>query len=198
MTRRYLEMMFSPEVLAVQAAEGAPGFDGRGVAGDGDVLGEAEAAFLAARDSFYMATNGADGWPYVHHRGGPLGFVRVLDPRTIAFAEFVGNRQYISQGNLSGDDRVSLFFMDYENRARLKLLGRVRRCLYSDNPGLAEAVALPGYRARADRALVVRIEAYDWNCPSHIPELYSRAALQPLVAEVERLRRIVAEAGLEG
>jgi predicted pyridoxine 5'-phosphate oxidase superfamily flavin-nucleotide-binding protein len=190
--------MFSPAVLTVQAAEGAPGFDGRGVAGSGDVLGEAEVAFLTARDSFYMATNGADGWPYLQHRGGPRGFLRVLDERTIAFAEFVGNRQYISQGNLTSDDRVSLFFMDFERRARLKVLGRVSRCLFADNPGLSEAVALTGYRARADRALVVRIEAYDWNCPSHIPELYSREALVPLVEEVERLRRIVAEAGLDG
>ena len=126
MTHRYQELLFSPDVRAAQSALGSTGYPERPAICTPDRLTENEAAFITARDSFYMATNGADGWPYLQHRGGPAGFVHVLDPGTLAFVEFRGNRQYISLGNLAVNQKASLFFMDYANRARLKLLGQVR------------------------------------------------------------------------
>ncbi len=140
-----------------------------------NVLGEREATFIAARDSFYMASVSETGWPYVQHRGGPVGFVRVLDDTTIGFADFRGNRQYVSVGNVLKDDRVSLFFMDYPNRKRLKLLGRVR-LIELDDPRLND-LALDDYRARVERGIVIKVEAFDWNCPQHITPRYTAAEI---------------------
>ena len=139
------------------------------------ILGEREATFIAARDSFYMASVSETGWPYVQHRGGPVGFVRVLDDTTIGFADFRGNRQYVSVGNVLKDDRVSLFFMDYPNRKRLKLLGRVR-LIELDDPRLND-LALDDYRARVERGIVIKVEAFDWNCPQHITPRYTAAEI---------------------
>ena len=144
----------------------------------GHVLSEREASFIAARDSFYMASVNEDGWPYVQHRGGPVGFVRVLDETTIGFSDFRGNRQYVSVGNVTKDDRVSLFFMDYPNRKRLKLFGRVR-LIDTDDCRLND-LALEDYRARIDRGFVIDVEAFDWNCPQHITPRYT-------VAEIENI-----------
>lgn len=140
------------------------------------VLTGREAAFIAARDSFYMASVSETGWPYVQHRGGPAGFVRVLDERTIGFADFRGNRQYVSVGNLRKDDRVALIFMDYPNRARLKVLGRVRLVGGGEAEPLAR-LQVPGYRAKVERGFVIRIEAFDWNCSQHITPRYTEAEL---------------------
>ena len=131
-----------------------------------DTLGEFEKEFLESRDHFYMASTGETGWPYVQHRGGPAGFVKVLDDRTIAFADFAGNKQYISVGNLTKDNRVALLFMDYARQARLKILARVD--VVEDDAALLAKLALPGYKAKVERAMVARIEAFDWNCPQHI------------------------------
>lgn len=154
------------------------------------VLGEAEARFLAARDSFYMATVGETGWPYVQHRGGPPGFVRVLDDATIGFADFRGNRQYVSVGNLLGDDRVSLFFMDYPNKARLKMFGRARIVGPDDGETLARLV-VPDVRARVERGIVVEIAGFDWNCPQHITPRFTldelRSRTEPLLRRIEEL-----------
>ena len=144
----------------------------------GHVLSEREASFIAARDSFYMASVNEDGWPYVQHRGGPVGFVRVLDETTIGFSDFRGNRQYVSVGNVTKDDRVSLFFMDYPNRKRLKLFGRVR--LIDTGDSRLNDLALDDYRARIDRGFVIDVEAFDWNCPQHITPRYT-------VAEIENI-----------
>ena len=115
-----------------------------------------------------MATVSETGWPYLQHRGGPKGFLKVLDPQTIAFADFRGNLQYVSAGNLEGNDRVALFLMDYANRQRLKLLGHSRVVDAADDPGLIDRLRDPGYRARVERAVVIRVEAFDWNCRQHI------------------------------
>ena len=153
-------------------------------------LGDAEARFIAARDSLYMATVGETGWPYIQHRGGPVGFVRVLDERTIGFADFRGNRQYVSVGNLLTDDRVALFFMDYAGKRRLKLFARARSVGLDDGTVL-ERLALPGYRARVERGIVFTVEGFDWNCPQHITERYTldevRAATAALTARIAKL-----------
>lgn len=121
-----------------------------------DSLGSREMAFIADRDSFYMATVGETGWPYIQHRGGPSGFVRIIDEKTIRFADFAGNRQYVSVGNLQTDDRVSLFFMDYPNQTRLKLLGRVR-LIEVNEAVLLERLRVPGYGARTERGMVITV-----------------------------------------
>ncbi|HVH16806.1 MAG TPA: pyridoxamine 5'-phosphate oxidase family protein [Myxococcota bacterium] len=149
------------------------------------------AAFLAERDSFYLATANALGQPYVQHRGGPRGFLRVLDERTLAFADFRGNRQYISQGNLAENERAFLFLMDYARRRRIKIWGRAR--VVEDDPALLERLADPVYEGRPEQAIVFQIEAWDVNCPQHIPQRFDAeqvtstvAALQARIAELER------------
>ena len=149
------------------------------------------AAFLAERDSFYLATANAQGQPYVQHRGGPRGFLRILDDRTLAFADFRGNRQYISQGNLAENDRAFLFLMDYARRRRIKIWGRAR--VVEDDPALLERLADPAYEGRPEQAIVFHIEAWDVNCPQHIPQRFDAeqvastvAALQTRIDELER------------
>ena len=176
MGHRFAALAFTKSVREVQETLGSRA--GYAVLDKGEdshhVLTGREAAFIAARDSFYMASVSETGWPYVQHRGGPGGFVRVLDERTIGFADFRGNRQYVSVGNLRKDDRVALIFMDYPNRARLKVLGRVRLV----GGGEAELLArleVPGYRAKVERGFIIRIEAFDWNCSQHITPRYTEA-----------------------
>lgn len=175
MTHRFADIAFTPTVKQVQSRQGSRMVYARGeeVAEPfNHLLTEAEAQFIMARDSLYLATVGETGWPYIQHRGGPVGFVRVLDAQTIGFADFRGNRQYISVGNLLTDDRVSLFFMDYPNRTRLKLLGHAREVDPDDLETLGK-LAVPGYRATVERGLLIRIEGFDWNCPQHITERFS-------------------------
>ena len=157
-----------------------------------DRLGPAEAAFLAARDSFYMATVSETGWPYVQHRGGPPGFLKVLDEQTIGFADFRGNRQYVSVGNLAGDDRVALILVDYPHRRRLKILGRARPVTAAEDPATAASGwRLPGYRAKVERGLLIAVEAFDWNCPQHLTPRFTgaeiAAAVAPLHARIAEL-----------
>jgi predicted pyridoxine 5'-phosphate oxidase superfamily flavin-nucleotide-binding protein len=154
------------------------------------VLTEAEAQFIAARESLYMASVGETGWPYIQHRGGPAGFVRVLDPQTIGFADFRGNRKYISVGNLLTDDRMSLFFMDYPNRTRLKLLGRVQVVDPEDVETLGK-LAVPGCRGTVERSIVISVEGFDWICPQHITQRFTlddvQKATPPLLARIADL-----------
>jgi predicted pyridoxine 5'-phosphate oxidase superfamily flavin-nucleotide-binding protein len=165
------EIMFSPAVRAEQARRGSrAGYAQAAAKGrfhaelDGDA-----AAFIARRNSAYLATAGADGQPYVQHRGGPAGFLRVLDRRTLAFADYAGNRQYISTGNLSENERAFLFLMDYAEGRRLKLWGRAR--VVRDDPAFLARIADRGYGARIEQAIVFEVSAWDWNCPQHIPRL---------------------------
>jgi predicted pyridoxine 5'-phosphate oxidase superfamily flavin-nucleotide-binding protein len=192
MGHRFAEIAFTPAVRAVQEAEGSRAGYRRLDEGDAHHhrLGPREAAFIAMRDSFYMATVSETGWPYIQHRGGPAGFVRVLDETTIGFADFRGNRQYVSVGNLATNDRVSLFFMDYPNRARLKLLGRARAVAAAADPALVANLAVPDYKARVERGIVIAVEAFDWNCAQHIVERYSVA---DIAAGVAPLRARIAE-----
>src|SRR5688572_10380140 len=181
MGHKFAELAFTASVREVQQALGSRANYAameRG-ADYNHVLTEHETAFIEARDSFYMASVSETGWPYAQHRGGPAGFVRVLDERTLGFADFRGNRQYVSVGNLRRDDRVSLFFMDYPNRLRLKVLGRVRLL----DLGSEELIRLqvPGYRARVERGFIVHVEAFDWNCPQHITPRYTESEIKQLI-----------------
>ncbi len=184
MGHRFAELAFTPAVKLVQQELGSRANSEKFVGGErvNDRLGQSEAAFIAARDSLYMATSGETGWPYVQHRGGPPGFIKVLDEQTIGFADFRGNRQYVSVGNLRGDDRVSLFLMDYAAKRRLKLLGHARAVTAETDPQLMERLALPDYRARVERGIVIRIAAFDWNCPQHITPRYTRPEVEEIVA----------------
>ncbi len=205
--KSFAEIAFTPAVQALQAAHGSRGAYARmTAAGAPDGLSEREAHFLAATDSFYLASVSETGWPYVQHRGGPRGFLRVVSPTRLAFADFGGNRQYVSAGNVSRDDRVSLFVMDYANRQRLKLLGHLRFEDVADaDPALVFAVELPGYRARVERIATIDVEAFDWNCPQHITPRYTleqvEAASQPLhdrIAALEREVRALRSAAATG
>lgn len=193
MPHQFFEIAFTPTVKSVQAELGSRSayarMDGWPDAAN-QKLTEAEAAFIAARSSLYMATVSETGWPYIQHRGGPTGFVRVLDDSTIGFADFRGNRQYVSVGNLMTDDRVSLFFMDYPNKTRLKMFGRAR-LIGVDEQAVLSRLEMPDYRARIERGFVITVEGFDWNCPQHITERYTleelRAATVPLTSRIAEL-----------
>ncbi|WAP67490.1 pyridoxamine 5'-phosphate oxidase family protein [Jiella pelagia] len=191
----FLDIASTPSVKAAQAENGSLDlWTKAGANRTFDRFTEAEAAFIAGRDSFYMATVSETGWPYVQHRGGPAGFVKVLDDKTLGFADFKGNRQYISLGNLKADDRVSLFLMDYPRRARLKIFARAEIRDLSSDPDLAERLALPGYKARVERAMLFHLEAFDWNCPQHITPRFTEAEIAEAVAPIRaRLAEIEAE-----
>lgn len=186
----FLDIAATPSVKAAQAANGSAELFARIKADRSfDRFTEAEAQFIAARDSFYLATVSETGWPYVQHRGGPLGFLKLIDDRTLAFADFRGNRQYISLGNLNANDRASLILMDYPNRRRLKIFARME--VKELDGELAEKVLLPGYKARLERIIVLHLQAFDWNCPQHITPRFSEAelklALDPMLRNLEQL-----------
>jgi predicted pyridoxine 5'-phosphate oxidase superfamily flavin-nucleotide-binding protein len=184
----FLDLAATPAVIAAQHANGS----GEVMAGQlgqapFEGLSEVEQAFIAERDSFYMATVSETGWPYVQHRGGPPGFLRVIDSRTLAFADFRGNRQYVSLGNLTATPRAALFLMDYAGRNRLKILAQAEiRDLKSDRD-FAARLATPGYRALPERAIVLSVQATDWNCAQHITQRFTLAQLEPLAARLEAL-----------
>jgi predicted pyridoxine 5'-phosphate oxidase superfamily flavin-nucleotide-binding protein len=193
MSHRFADIAFTPTVKQLQERQGSRKAYAHNEAVEEPFnhrLAESEAQFIAARDSFYLASVGETGWPYIQHRGGPAGFVRVLDPQTIGFADFRGNRQYISVGNLLTDDRVSLFFMDYANRTRLKLLGHARAVDPDDRETL-EKLDVPGYRATVERGILIKVEGFDWNCPQHITERFSldevRKVTTPLLTRIAEL-----------
>jgi predicted pyridoxine 5'-phosphate oxidase superfamily flavin-nucleotide-binding protein len=133
-----------------------------------------------------VATVAENGWPYVQHRGGPPGFLRVLDDRTLGFADFRGNRQYISLGNLNADNRAALFLMDYPNRRRMKMLGHVETRDVKDDSELAQKLTLPGYKAKVERAMLIHLENFDWNCPQHITPRFTQAELEPALAPIRK------------
>jgi len=181
--------MGSREAYAKMTARPAP-----------EALSEREAAFIAARDSFYMASVTETGWPYVQHRGGPKGFLRVIGPARLGFADYRGNKQYVSTGNFQTDGRASLFLMDYPNRARLKILARASVAMAADAPDLAAMLHVEG-EGRVERVFTLDVEAFDWNCPQFITPRFTedevRAAIAPqleaLTAENEKLKARLAE-----
>ena len=187
MRHRFYDLAFTPAVQAEQARKGsraayaaasADAEDGESA----DALGEQEAAFIAARDSFYLASVSETGWPYVQHRGAPVGFVRRLDDSTLGWAEYRGNRQYVSAGNTATNDRVAMIFMDYPHQQRLKVLGHMHAFEAGSRPDLAPRLGVANYKARLERFVLVTVEAFDWNCPQHITPRYTLAEIEQLVA----------------
>ncbi|HEY9213192.1 MAG TPA: pyridoxamine 5'-phosphate oxidase family protein [Ancylobacter sp.] len=150
-----------------------------------DRLGPDEEEFIAARDGFYLASVSETGWPYVQFRGGPIGFLRVLDENTLGYADFRGNRQYLTTGNVAVNDRVSLFLMDYVHQRRLKIFGHVKVVDATEDPALAARLSVPDYAARVERAVTITVEAFDWNCPQHITPRFSQAELTELLAPIK-------------
>jgi predicted pyridoxine 5'-phosphate oxidase superfamily flavin-nucleotide-binding protein len=191
----FLDIAVTPSVRAAQTAMGSERMwsDFRGNRSF-DRFTESEAAFIAERDSFYMASVSETGWPYVQHRGGPRGFLKLLDDRTLAFADYRGNRQYITVGNLSADDRACLFLMDYAHRARLKIYAHVETVALDADPELASRVAVPGYKARPERILRLRLAAFDWNCPQHITPRFTEGDVMEAIAPLrQRLAELESE-----
>jgi hypothetical protein len=187
MSNKFADIAFTPNVKKAQEVNGSrrsyARLEKREV--HNDVLGPKEAALIAERDSFYMATVSETGWPYIQHRGGPPGFVRVLDRKTFGFADFRGNRQYVTVGNLEANDRISMIFMDYPNRARLKILGRAR-LIGPDEKDVLDRLSLPEYRAVVERGFVITVEAFDWNCPQHITPRFTPAEIERVVASLHK------------
>jgi predicted pyridoxine 5'-phosphate oxidase superfamily flavin-nucleotide-binding protein len=190
MADKYMQLVLTPAVQQAQekylgkhqVVENAP---------EADALTPDEAGFIAARDSFYLATVSETGWPYVQHRGGPAGFVRVLGPNLIGFADFQGNRQLVSTGNLGVTDRVALFLMDYPRRTRLKLLGHARVLDAREHPELVDQLAPEPLRRKVERLFLIQVVSYDWNCPQYITPRFTAAEVEkyaaPLKARIAEL-----------
>jgi predicted pyridoxine 5'-phosphate oxidase superfamily flavin-nucleotide-binding protein len=182
MGNRFAEIAFTPTVRAVQKSMGSGKHYDKTREGEpyNQALGPDEMEFITLRDTFYMASVSETGWPYVQHRGGPPGFVKVLDASTLGFADYRGNRQYVSVGNLLRDDRVALILVDYPNRTRLKILGHAR-IVPPDEKDLLATLDVPAYGARVERGFLIKIAAYDWNCPQHITPRFTRPEMESLM-----------------
>nr|MBT6743447.1 pyridoxamine 5'-phosphate oxidase [Rhodospirillales bacterium] len=180
MATTFADITFTPSVKAAQTRYGSrdrnKGFETMDA--PASWLGAVEAAFVEARDGFYQATVNEDGWPYAQFRGGPIGFLKVLDGNTIGYADFRGNTQYISTGNLAANDRVALILMDYPNRRRLKIWARAKIVHHDEDPALLARLEVPTYRARVERGVVLSIEAVDWNCPQHITPRFTEPEIE--------------------
>lgn len=193
MSHKFFDLTFTPSAKRVQEHFGTRENYERFEGGESDFHGltESEIEFIATRDSFYLATVGENGQPYVQFRGGPVGFLKVLDDTTLGFADFGGNLQYISTGNLSVNDRAALILMDYPSRQRLKILARVEISDAGDTPELTAKVTMPGYRAKIERSVTLHVEAFDWNCPRHITPRYTmdeiREINRPLNEHIQKL-----------
>ncbi len=184
----FADLAFTPNVKALQSRYGTRASYARMQAQadeDEEVseFGRAEAQFIHARDSFYQATVSETGWPYLQHRGGPQGFLQVIDSQTLAYADFAGNGQFISVGNLQANDRIALFLVDYAQRKRLKILGRVQFVEAEQQPELLAKLSHPQYRARIQRIVLIKLEAFDWNCPQHITPRFSQAEVDRVLQE---------------
>ena len=209
MRHRYLEIASTPSVRAARERYGSTDHWARADALSpldeavrNQRIGAAEHEFIAARDGFYLASVSETGWPYVQFRGGPAGFLRVIDGGTLGYADFRGNRQYITTGNIQANERVSLFLMDYAHRQRLKIFGRMRVIDAAEDPALRERLVVPGYAGRVERLVLITVEAFDWNCSQHITPRFTEAELEVVLepvrhdmaalrAENERLRRAI-------
>jgi predicted pyridoxine 5'-phosphate oxidase superfamily flavin-nucleotide-binding protein len=204
MRHRFFDIGFTPAVQAEQARRGSRAAYAAASAGksDGtsaDVIDERAFAFIEARDTFYLASVSESGWPYVQHRGGPVGFVRRLDERTIGWADYTGNRQYVSVGNAAADDRVALIFVDYPHRERLKVLGHMRTFDVDARPDLTPRLVVQHHKARVDRFILITVEAFDWNCPQHITPRFTLAEIEKLTAPLyARIAELEAQAKQQG
>jgi uncharacterized protein len=177
------DVAFTPAVKAIQARKGSREAYAHVEAQGGwrTEIDEKLAGFLANTNSFFMATATADGQPYIQHRGGPKGFIKILDKNTIAFADYAGNRQYLTQGNLTENPKAHIFIMDYAHRRRVKIWGEAR--VVEDDPALTQALMPKGYRARPEQVIMFKISAWDTNCPQHIPQKFDAADVAAAMAE---------------
>ena len=196
MTNTFGSLVFTPVVKELQQRYGSrrqyERLAAQGTSYQG--LGPAEREFIAERDSFCMASIGSTGWPYVQHRGGPKGFLKILDNQTIAFADYLGNKQYISTGNLLTDDRVALILVDYPRQARLKILGHAKIRERAEAGELLEVVRDEGENTFVERVYVIHLEAFDWNCPQHITPRFTVDEIRTILAPFEeRLQALEAE-----
>jgi len=199
MASRFLDLTLTPDVKAAQAR-----YYGRSLAlpptSERDRLGSDEVAFIEMMDSFYIASVSQDGWPYIQHRGGPKGFLKVLGPSELGFADFKGNRQLLTTGNLSRDGRICLFLMSYPLRSRLKILGRAELLDAKEDPVLARALVPPGREGATERLFRIQVEGFDWNCPQHITRRFTEAEVEDAIRPLHlRIAALEAElAGLKG
>lgn len=189
MGRRFAELAFTPLVKEQQKKHGSRHLYERIEQSDhlGNRLGPHEREFIGERDGFYMASVNEAGWPYIQYRGGPKGFLQVVDDQTLGFADLRGNKQYISTGNLLNDDRVALFLMDYAAQQRLKILGHAS--IYEGDASAQKRVATLGMQREnspAERAMLIRVEAFDWNCPQHITPRYTEEEWAGIMEPVRR------------
>jgi ferredoxin-NADP reductase/predicted pyridoxine 5'-phosphate oxidase superfamily flavin-nucleotide-binding protein len=198
MAHKYAQIAFTEQVRQVQIEQNSRAGYARMDQGPdyNFLLSDNEATFIQDRDSFYMASVSETDWPYVQHRGGPTGFLRVIDASTLGFADFKGNRQYVSMGNFRTNDRVALFLMDYPNRRRLKIMGRIEQ-LANDNWELLASLEVDGYRASVERAFIIHVEAFDWNCPQHITPRFTEQEVEQVIAPIIAQNKIL-KSQLEG
>lgn len=194
MRRKFTEIAFTPGVKTAQTRYGSreiyDSFVKQGITDD--ILTEKEIEFIQARDSFYLGTVASNNYPYIQFRGGATGFLKIIDEKTLGFADFKGNLQYISVGNLLENDRVFLFLMDYAHRRRLKIWGRSR--VIDNSSELLTRLSVPDYPAEVERGILITIEAMSWNCPQHIPLKYSEAEVAAKIAPLEaRIKELEAE-----
>ena len=194
MSRAFVDLTFTDSVLAAQARYQSREHNKRFEmsADKRNKLTEMDADFIRSRDSFYQASVGENGWPYVQHRGGPTGFLKIIDERTLGYADFRGNRQYISVGNINADERVCLFLMDYANRHRLKILARAQVIHENENPDVFQLVVDAQSNAVVERVVILHIEALEWNCSKYITQRFTereiKNILMPLITENEQLK----------
>lgn len=197
---RFAQLAYTPAVRDVQRAMGSGPAGERRLREPGAVpepLTEAETGFVRSLDSFLIASVGETGWPYVQHRGGPAGFVHVLDPHTLAFLDVRGNRQYITSGNLRGEERVALFFLDHARCVRLKILGRASAGPVAERPELAARLAEPRTDGVVEQLVSIRVEAFDWNCPKHLTPRFTETQLAEALAPVRRRIRLLEQENAE-
>lgn len=198
MSHKFYDLTFTPSVKAAQEHYGTRKNYARFEGGESDFNGltDAESDFIEQRDGFYIATVNEDGQPYIQFRGGPIGFLKVLDDRTLGYADFRGNLQYISVGNLAANDKAAVFLMDYPNQRRLKILVRVEVKDAKDDPELIEKLTMRDYKAKIERAMILHVEAFDWNCPQHITPRFTideiRQMNEPLYEHIRKLEEKIA------
>ena len=198
MSHKFYDLTFTPSVKATQEHYGTRKNYARFEGGESDFNGltDAESDFIEQRDGFYIATVNEDGQPYIQFRGGPIGFLKVMDDRTLGYADFRGNLQYISVGNLAANDKAAVFLMDYPNQRRLKILVRVDVKDAKDDPELIEKLTMRDYKAKIERAMILHVEAFDWNCPQHITPRFTideiRQMNEPLYEHIRKLEEKIA------
>jgi len=195
MADKFLELLVTPSVAQAQAHYFGGAMDVRGER-PRDALTDDEAQFIQARDSFYLSTVSESGWPYIQHRGGQPGFLRVVDPTTLAFADYQGNRQLLSTGNVAVNDRVCLFLMDYPQRTRLKILGHARIEDARQHPEIVAKFSPPEVRRIVERVFLIEVVSFDWNCPKYITARYTAAEVEEAVKPLrQRIAALEVELG---